>query len=323
MIDFCTNNLYWNIALFVIGVVVLIKASDIFVEAASLIARRSGVSELVIGLTLVSIGTSLPELATNIIACLQKQSEIAMGNIVGSNITNILLILGFGVTLLGKVEVPKNLFYRDGTFLILSTLALCIPCWLGYPVNRAVGMIFFLILAVYIVVLCRTAREDVVEEGGEGKEHATGSVGMALLWLVFSLIGIFAGAKAMVDTVVWTAERLNISASVIALTVVALGTSLPELAVTIAGIIKKRNGIALGNIVGSCIMNILLILGFSAVIYPLSVDRSMLVFHMPLLLVTSCVLCLLMRTRWRLGRLEGGILFLEYVGFMIYNFYHI
>ncbi|MBN2642409.1 MAG: calcium/sodium antiporter [Victivallales bacterium] len=314
-----TEHLIVNILIFALGVAILIKGSDWFIDGASYIARKFNVPEIVIGLTLVSLGTSLPELATNVYASLNGEGCIAIGNVVGSNITNVLLVLGAGIVLTRNIDIPKALLKRDGFFMLGASL-LCAGMYaLGGGLGRIDGVILLIIVLYYLYILLKHKDSLEAELPDKDEPEAFKGIRGALVFSALGLIMIFAGAQMLVDNVVWTAEKLNWNKAVISATIVALGTSLPELAVTIAGVIKKKHGIALGNIVGSNIFNILLILGISCVISPIGLEKEMLYVNLPIMVTSSALLLIFMRTSWKLVRAEGVILLLLYCLFIGYN----
>lgn len=322
---FATDQLVFNIPLLLVGLFLLLKGSDWFVDASSFIARRFQVSEIVIGLTLVSIGTSLPELATNVYASFTREGSIALGNVVGSNITNIALVLGVGTILKGNLPIPEDLLKRDAVIMILSYVGFIALCWVGFigepgELSRGDGIILLVCFTAYLLFLFKnknTIEEHVEEENAE--DQKVNSMGKAVLFFILGLVMIFSGAKMAVDTVVQTAKSFNISKELISATVIAFGTSVPELAVTITGIAKKKNALALGNIIGSCIFNLVLVMGAAAVIVPVSVSAEMLNILLPWMLVSGVILVIFMKTGLKLARIEGIILLLIYLMFIFYN----
>lgn len=323
--SFATDQLVFNIPLFLGGLFLLLKGSDWFVEASSFIARHFQVSEIVIGLTLVSIGTSLPELATNIYASFSNEGAIALGNVVGSNITNIALVLGLGTVLKGKLPIPEDLLKRDALIMIgcfFLFFVLCVVGLVGNPneLSRGDGLLLLVIFVIYLIFLFKNNDKMQAQDAVELQDnHGNYSMLKAVLFFILGLIMIFIGAKVAVDTVVKTASSLNIPKAIISATVIAFGTSVPELAVTITGIAKKKNALALGNIVGSCIFNLILVMGAASVIIPISISSEMLYILMPMMLVSGLVLFLFMKSRTRLVRMEGIILLIIYLLFIGYN----
>ena len=319
--SFASELLVVNIILFLIGLLFLIKGSDFFVEAASQIARNYKIPEIVIGLTLVSIGTSLPEFATDVYASFKGEGAIVVGDLVGSNITNISLVLGVAVMMLGTMHSPKLVVKRDalfmlGVFCLFAGIAFCGKGSFGL----LGGLVMLLLMGGYLFYLFRH-REALaeLEEGEKHEEDVFKSLAVAWLFLFLGIGMIFLGAKSMVDNVVTVAERLNISQGIIAATIVAFGTSVPELAVTVTSIRKGKKGIALGNIIGSCIFNLLLIMGLCAVINPLDIEAELLNFAIPVMLLCGVMLVIFMRTGWRLVKTEGIAFLLLYLTYLIYN----
>ncbi len=319
--SFASAYLILNIVLFLIGLLFLIKGSDFFVEAASQIARTYKIPEIIIGLTLVSIGTSLPEFATDVYASIQGHPGIVIGDLVGSNITNISLVLGVAILLLGTMPSPKIVVKRDAGFMLGVFFVFAGMCFIGNgTLGRAGGIVMLFLMLWYLFYLFknRNALAE-LEEGEEHSEAAYSSIAKAWLFLFLGIFVIFTGAKAMVDNVIAVAERFHLSQGLIAATIVAFGTSIPELAVTVTSIRKKKRGIALGNIIGSCIFNLLLIMGLCALINPLEIESGLLNVVIPVMLLCGLMLVVFMRTGWRLVKAEGIAFLLLYIGYLIYN----
>ena len=317
-----------NILIFVIGTAILVKGSDLFIDSAAGIARSWGVSELVIGLTLVSIGTSLPELASSVYAAFEGQGDFIIGNIIGSNVTNISLILAIGLIGVGLMPFERKVLTRDGLFMLLVYLVCALL--FAVPLQKTSGQvmrgidfrggIILLIFCVgYLFLLFRQTRDS--EPEADDPNDRKGSLWLNLVILLLGIAMITAGSKGMVDPAVWGAQQLGISMLVISSTIVAFGTSVPELAVTITGIVKKRNDIALGNILGSNIFNILLIFGVTSCITPLPLNlRGVGIFNLSAMGATGVLLILFMLTgKSTLKRRHGFVMLLLYIVFMIYN----
>ncbi len=319
----CTSYLALNIIIFIAGLAVLIKGCDWFIEGASFVARKFDVPEMIIGLTLVSVGTSLPEMATDTYASFHSEGSIALGDIVGSNITNILLVLGVGIILLKEIPIPKALLKRDGFIMTAGFIVCTVMCAIGHTLGRIDGIILLAAVVAYLLYLWKNRDSLEAELDEEDGKEKFKSIPPALIFTVIGLTMVFLGAKMLVDNVVWTANKLQLNQAIIAATIVAFGTSVPELAVTIGSVIKKKHGMALGNIVGSCIFNVCLILGICATINPIPVDRDMLLFNMPIMIATGILLLIFMRTKWKLVRWEGAVLLAFYCVFIGYNVYKI
>ena len=328
--EFHCDSLLLNILIFAAGFWFLIKGSDLFVDSAAAIARIWKVSELVIGLTLVSIGTSLPELASSFYAACAGETDFIIGNVVGSNATNITLILGVGIVCTGTLTFSPQLFSRDailmlGAFVVtnLMVFATNVQGRDGVPVhgiNIWSGILLLLMGIGYCFCLFRSNSEKTAE-APTSETPPSVSFAAAFFRLAVGLAMLIAGSKALVDTVVWGAERLGIDTMIISATVVAFGTSVPELAVTLAGVFRKRHDIAIGNIIGSCIFNIFLILGVCALVTPLGINSASGVINVAMMLGSGIFLILFMSMEKNaLFRWQGVVFLLLYGGFLIYNF---
>lgn len=308
--------------LFIIGFLFLIKGADLLVTGSSALAKRIGVSDLVIGLTVVAFGTSTPELLVNIFASLQGNTEIAIGNIVGSNTFNILFILGIS-SLIYPLAVSKGTVWKEIPFSLLAALVLgalandALFDKSGYSVlSRIDGFVFMAFFAIFLYYLVAIAK---ISESSLNSNRSNISTPKSLLMIAGGFLGLVLGGKLVVGGAVDIASRLGISHSLIGLTVVAAGTSLPELATSAVAAYKKNSDIAVGNIVGSNIFNIFFILGISALIKPLPITaRSN--ADILVLITTSVVLFFFMFTgkRRMLDRWEGAIFILLYIGYITF-----
>ena len=264
--------------LFVLGFILLIKGADLLVDGSSAIARRFHISPLVIGLTIVAFGTSAPELVVNLFASFQGNTEIAIGNILGSNIANILLILGLAAFIY-PLSVQKSTVWKEIPFSLLAALVLgflthdMLIDGAGFStLTRIDGLVLLSFFAIFLYYITTIARSSITAADDEPtKEIPTGK---AIGFVVFGLVGLVVGGKWIVDGAIDIAQMLGISQSLIALTIVAVGTSLPELATSVIAARKKQTDIAIGNVVGSNIFNIFFILGTSALIRPLPFQAS-------------------------------------------------
>jgi cation:H+ antiporter len=327
-----SDLLLLNAFFIIVGFYLLIKGSDWFVDSSSFIARHYNISEIIIGLTIVSIGTSLPELAANIYASIMGESSISLGNVVGSNIANICLVLGIGGLITGKIFINKSVLNRDGLLMIFTFILLLILSITNSTessnggagfLGRIDGILFIIVFFVYLFILIRSVAGGKGEIEEEDHHKMFKSMFTAISCLFLGLIFIFIGAKVLVDNVVWCAVKFNIPQSVIAATVVAFGTSVPELTVTVTGAMKGKHDIAVGNIIGSCIFNITLVLGISLVIRPINVDSSMIWIIMPIMIISG-ILTLLMVWRSKcLNRLKSFVLLALYLLFILYSLAHV
>ena len=324
--------LFLNFLIFIIGAAVLIKGSDLFVDSAVYFAKKFHISEIVIGLTLVSIGTSLPELAATFNSAIKGRSAIAIGNVTGSNVTNIALIIGISSLLIGNIKVPKKLLSRDTIFMIAVTVLLLVFSYFFdeniYQINRIESLIMFILLIAYLFYLFKFSREDISNELTEHEELKINNLTTATVIFLIGLIGLIVGSELMIRNVIVIAEKLNLNDGVLGATIVALTTSIPELSVTIVGIVKNRSDISLGNIIGSNIFNILGVLGITGMFINLeiinvadgSADTKMLFWNVPVTLLISVLLFIFMMYKKSLGRIRGIIFLLFYIGFIYLNF---
>ncbi|MCF7796319.1 MAG: calcium/sodium antiporter [Lentisphaeria bacterium] len=305
-----------------ISVGLLFYGADWLVRGGAQIARRFGVRPLVVGLTVVAFGTSLPEFVVSFFAAMQGSSTIAIGNIIGSNITNIGLILGLSA-LVFPIVVSFRTMYRQLVVMIVVVVLLYVFALDGI-VARWQGIVMVLLLFAYIYYLYNHPDEAVIETIDEIPENLTKSIAL----VIFGILGLMLGSRLFVDSAIWLAQYYHIPEVIIGLTIVALGTSLPELATSMVAAFRKHSDISLGNIVGSNIFNVLFIMGGVSVIKPLGVNETRVNpdgtltsffphFEYLFMLGLSFVLMLLL-LRNRIGRLAGVIFLGSYIFFYIY-----
>lgn len=383
-----------NILIFLGGLVLLVKGADFFVLSSSRIARKFGVSELVIGLTLVSVGTSVPELASSLAASFQQASGIVMGNILGSNIANIGLIAS-AAALLTNIRTEEVMLKRDGYIMLFSSFLLFLFI-LDFRISRLEALIFILFYLAYILFLIDKVRkheEDIYfkhfmiyffkfeylsnlksrinlhiqkyERGNKGlgntkksiletgkstqkrnegefetkkrteaefetefeyedadldvieENLSEANILIEFFKLIASGAAIIIGAKYFVEQAIFFARLLEVPETLVGITLVAVGTSVPELMVTVSAARSNYGGIAIGNVIGSNIANISLILGCSGLVHPITTNYLVVYYIAPFMLIISALLLLFIRTSWKIKKLEGLILLLLYLGFMI------
>ena len=292
-----------------IGLALLYCGAEYLVRGGSAIASRSCVSPLVIGLTLVAFGTSAPELFVSTGAALHGLGDICIGNVVGSNICNIALILGLSA-LMSPLAVNAEIFKRDLPIMILASVVLTVVCLLCGGIGRVVGLLFAVGIVVYTVVGVRSSSEK-CGTGTASPQREALSRGMAYFAVIGGLLALVGGAKLILLGAVALEKHFGVSDEFVALTVVAIGTSLPELATSVVAAKKGEADIAIGNVVGSNIFNILGILGVSALLRPVAVEGMDWV-DFGMMLVTAVGLWPLMGARGRLGRFEGVLLLAVY-----------
>ncbi len=275
------------------------------------IARTLGLSPLVIGLTVVGFGTSTPELLVSADAALRGVPDIALGNVVGSNIGNVLLIVGLSA-LIWPVKVAGDTLKRDTAVMMAAALVLLPLFWLG-TMGRLSGGVLVAGLLTYLYIAFRDGKAD---EDDPSLQGAVAPVWKSALWVIAGLVALMLGARWLVDGAVNIARGFGVSEAFIGLTVVAIGTSLPELATSVVAAIKRQSEIAIGNIVGSNIFNVLGILGITAIITPIPVAPRFLTFDLPVMIAVSLLLTALLLLRPVIGRLVGGAMIAAYAAYV-------
>jgi len=302
------------------GLILLAGGGEAMVRGAVTLAKNLGVSKLVIGLVLVGFGTSMPELATSLNAALIGAPGIAVGNVIGSNIANMLLILGLTAAL-KPIACEARAFRRDGPVLGLATL-LCVAFALSGSFGRLSGLAFLALLVAYTVYTYRAERHDndpsarLHSQEAELEEPTPRSSWAGVVLALGGMALMIGGAHLMVTGSVSLAKSLGISDTIIGLTLVAVGTSLPELSVSLIAAARGQTDIAFGNIVGSNIFNILGILGVTAVAVPLSVPPTIVIYDLWVMLGATVLLLFFAVTDWTLSRREGLIFLTGYVGYV-------
>ncbi len=308
--------------LLLIGFILLIKGADIFVEGSSSIARYLGVPSVVIGLTIVAMGTSAPETAVSITAGLAGNSDISLGNIVGSNIFNLLVVIGVSA-LIRPVVSQIDIIRRDMWVNIGCTLLLLVLMCNG-TLSRLNGLVLLAGMAAYLFFVVRSAMKERdcvnVDDSTTPSNEAIRSkhaLGKNLILMLIGLIAIIIGGRLIVDNASLLAAQFGMSDTFIGLTIVAIGTSLPELATSVIAAKKGDSGIALGNAVGSCIFNIMFILGVSSLLTPIHVAPE-LIIDTVILVGVGILLFLFAKTKKQTSRIEGLICIACYVAYTIY-----
>lgn len=271
--------IFLQIILLIIGFTLLVKGADAFVDGCSSLAKAFGIPSLIIGLTIVAFGTSAPELAVSLVAAFKGNSAISVGNVVGSNICNMLLVLG-GASLFGKLYYKKKVVERDYFYLLISYFALLIISFGTFNqkteagiINRVDGLLLLCFLGVYVYSLIMDTKKEIKKQE-KTKEKVTFK---KILFIIIGLIAIIGGGELVVNSATDIAKIIGLSDSVIALTIVAVGTSLPELVTSVVAVKKGESDLAIGNVIGSNIFNIFLILGLSATVNSLTISFSSLI----------------------------------------------
>jgi cation:H+ antiporter len=304
------------------GLLLLLVGGELLVRGAVATATRAGVSPLLIGLTLVGFGTSTPELLTSVEAAFVGAPGIAVGNVVGSNIANILLILGVAA-LICPLAISRRAFYRDGTVVSVATLCGIAVCLTG-ELRPPGGLLLVAFLIAYIVYCYRTERivENATENPVRPALAVPGSINLTLAVSIVLLVGGLAltmlGAHLLVSSVLAIGAEAGISETILGVTVVAVGTSLPELTTSVLAAFRRQPDIAFGNIVGSNIYNILGILGITAILEPIRVPPEILRTDIWVMLGATVLLVFFSISGWRISRAEGGTFLAAYGAYLLF-----
>ena len=304
-------DLLIQIALLVIGFFMLVKGADYFVDGAAGVATKFGIPQLVVGLTIVAMGTSAPEAAVSITGAMNGAADISVGNVVGSNILNILIILGI-TGVITTVAVQKSTLFVEMPFMLAITVVLIVFGLTGNEITFVEGIIFWVLFIAYLIYLYILAKKGTEEESSEDR-----SVWKLLLFIVLGGAVVVWGANISVNAATAIATAIGISEKFIGLTIVALGTSLPELVASVTAARKGNADIAIGNIVGSNIFNILFVLGTSALIIPIPYQASFL-FDGLVAVGAGVLLWLVTIKKKALGRIGGIIMLLCYGAYLAY-----
>ncbi len=317
-----------NVVLLVVGFVLLIKGADWFVDGSAALAQKFKVPGVVIGLTIVAMGTSAPELAVSTSAALAGANEIAVSNVIGSNLFNLIVVLGV-CAIISPMTVDAGIMKRDYPISIAITIMLAlfmasglifggqaIPSDFTQPIGTItrwmgiVSLVIFVAYIAYTIYIALKNRED-------GEEIESMPMWKCLLCIVIGIVAIVLGGQVVVDNAEAIALSLGMTPTLVGLTIVAIGTSLPELVTSVVASKKGQNGMAVGNVVGSNIFNLIFILGVSTTIHPIAVSMEALI-DMIVLVVVSIICFVLFKTSKKVTRIEGGIMVVMYVAYTAY-----
>ena len=322
-----------NILYIVIGAALVIWGADRLTEGASSLARGMRVPEIIIGLTIVAAGTSAPELFVSLVSALKGTADLSVGNVIGSNIFNTTLIVGCSA-LVAPMVVAKSTVKKDIPFAVFASLLLFVLCfddmdsphlW-GNEISRSDGLILLLGFMAFMIYTFHEAKkeglmptEEELEDNAElPKDYS--HLGRNLFWIVFGLACLIFGSNLFFDAATYVAHRFGVRQSVIGLTIVAGGTSLPELATSVVAAYKGRSALAIGNVIGSNVFNILLILGLTAFVHPLRI-MGITIVDLMVLLVSIGFLWLFAFTKYYVSRREAAVLVGSFVVYMSWLFY--
>ena len=308
-----------DLVFILVGFVALIGGGEILVKGAVGIAAKAKLSKLVIGMTVISFGTSAPELIVSLNSASQGLPEIAIGNVIGSNIANIALVLGFTV-LIFPMPVSRNSIRFDWPMMMLSSVLFYLFA-LNLTIERWEGLLLFLILILFIVFLIRNSRKgnkielDAIENIQEITDKI--NVWKQVLFVVIGLVGLFLGSKLLISGAKSIATEFGVSKHVIGITVIAFGTSVPELATSIIAALKKETDISVGNLIGSNIFNVMAVLGLTGIVQPIPIESNVIEWDMYWMLGVALILLPMMVFRRKVYRLSGAILLAIYIFYIL------
>ena len=308
-----------DIVFIIVGITLVLWGADRLTDGASSLARRMNISEMVIGLTIVAAGTSAPELFVSVASALKGTPDLAVGNVVGSNTMNTLLIVGV-TAMVAPMSISRTTVTKDIPFTVLASVLLIILCVDGFSrwsisgnmISRIDGLVLLLAFASFMVYTFSTAKEDPAAD--QAASTMVSPIWKGLLWVVVGLACLVIGANLFVDSASSVARQLHVSDSVIGLTIVAGGTSLPELATSVVAARKGRSAIAIGNVIGSNVFNILMILGLTATISPMQIGGITLI-DLSVMLLSMLIVWLFCFTKLTVARWEGALLTLGYLAY--------
>lgn len=305
----------------VVGVVLVLWGADRLTEGAVSVAERLRVPQIVIGLTIVALGTSMPELCVSVVSALKGTPDLAVGNVVGSNIFNALLIVGVAA-LVAPMTILRSTVFKDVPCALVASVVLLMMCQNDWVITRLDGTILFVFFLVFMRLTIKGATSaQPAPQAAEEKKATAGKQPMkgwlAGLWMVVGLAALIGGSNLFVGGATEVARALNVSDAVIGLTIVAGGTSLPELATSVVAAKKGNSGIAIGNVLGSNVLNILFILGLTGMISPMHIEGITNV-DLYMMLVSTIMIWFFSFTKYTIERWEGAVLVLTFGGYMWY-----
>lgn len=300
-----------NILFIVIGIVLVLWGADRLTDGAVSVAEKMKMPQIVIGLTIVAMGTSMPEFCVSLISALKGTSDLAVGNIVGSNIFNTLLIVGVSA-LVAPMSIMKTTVRKDIPFALVASALLLIMCLDG-DISRIDAAILFVMFLIFMYITLRGAKAQGTDV--EEKEKKPMATWLSVVWILVGLACLIGGSNLFVDGATVVATKLGVSEAVIGLTIVAGGTSLPELATSVVSARKGNSGITIGNVLGSNVFNILAILGLTGVISPMTL-KGITMTDLSMMVISIILIWLFSFTKYKIERWEGAILTAVFVGYI-------
>lgn len=302
--------------LLILGFALLIKGADIFVDGSSAVAKKLKVPSLIIGMTIVAMGTSLPETSVSVSAALAGKNELAISNVLGSNMFNLMVVCGL-CALFTPLTISGSALTRDFPFSIIIAGLMMLLGWLGMSLGHIDGIILLVLFAIFLYVMVSSARKARESGQGDEEEYKSMPVWKCLLFIVIGIAAIAAGGKMVVVGASDIAKSFGMSDNLIGMTIVALGTSLPELVTSVVAARKNEVDMALGNVIGSNIFNILLVLGIASAISPVVYTHENIIDTVALIAMSLLVLLFCLRPK-KLVRWQGAVMVLIYGGYTAY-----
>lgn len=304
--------------LLILGFVLLVKGADFFVEGSSSVAKLLRIPTIIIGLTIVAFGTSAPELAVSISASLSGSNDIAVGNVIGSNIFNLMMVLGL-CSLLAPMPMDKKILNGDYLYAILAAVVMLLLFGFDHDSSRLDGIILLIMFAYFMEKTVRSALKDRAAgtDDDDEEEIKVLSPLLSVVYIIGGMAAIVIGGNLVVDNASLIAASFGLSETLIGLTVVAFGTSLPELVTSMVASKKGENGLALGNVIGSNLFNILFVLATSTTISPMKVD-VLSTFDAIFLIAVSALIWLMAKKDYQIGRMRGAIMVALYLAYTVY-----
>ena len=309
--------------LLILGIIFLIIAGDWMVRGAAALARHWGVPALIVGLTIVAFGTSAPELVVGVQAVLQGAGELAAGNVIGSNIANVLLALGLPALIMA---IPTNMtgVARNTFVCLFATFLFIALAFINNPLAMWQGGILFAGIVLYLLWMFRLSKAgihdpilDEMTEIEEGEDGLPANVWVSFFYVVVGIVGLVIGGKLIVDNAVIIASAMNISETIIGLTIVAIGTSLPEIATVVVASYRGHSEVAIGNVLGSNVFNLFAVMGATALTGPVPIEPQLLAFDVWVMLASSAALLVFVLRRQPIGKFTGIVFVIGYILYML------
>ena len=307
------TNIVIQVVLLIVGFVLLIKGSDFFVDGASSVASILKIPSLIVGLTIVAFGTSAPEAAVSITSSLSGSNALALSNVIGSNLFNMLLIIGL-CAILSELKISKKVLSLDLPFLVILTGILTAFILIGWNISRVEGIILLILIIAYIAYLIYNAQKS---KESQIVEKPKISPLKSIIYIVCGIAGIIIGADFVVDSASYIAMAFGMSETLVGLTIVAMGTSLPELATSLTALKKEENQLVIGNVIGSNIFNISFVLGASSAISPIAINPNMQT-DIILMLGVTILFFIFGKTQDKYDKKEGLILLALFIAYMVF-----